>query len=105
MSKQLANVGFVIDSVANREPMVKEVTVIGHNAKDPEVKLVAGYFPAAVLKSDPKRVDHEVEVVLGDRDPNFKTDAPKFVKVGEPVCLPSPSPTPSMLATPGEKQP
>ncbi|MBS5745379.1 LytR C-terminal domain-containing protein [Cutibacterium avidum] len=105
VSKQLANVGFVIDSVANREPMVKGVTVIGHNAKDPEVKLVAGYFPAAVLKSDPKRVDHEVEVVLGDRDPNFKTDAPKFVKVGGPVCLPSPSPTPSMLATPGEKQP
>ena len=27
VSKQLANVGFVIDSVANREPMVKGVTV------------------------------------------------------------------------------
>ncbi|MDO4412422.1 LytR C-terminal domain-containing protein [Cutibacterium sp.] len=104
VSKQLANVGFVIDAVDNREPIVKTVTIIGHNAKDPEVKLVAGFFPGAVLKSDPKRVDHEVEVVVGDRNPEFKTNAAKSVKVTGPVCLPSPSPTPSMLATPGEKQ-
>ena len=67
------------------------------------MKLVAEYFPGAVVKSDPKRVDHEVEVVLGDRDPNFKTNAPKSVKVNGLVCLPSPSPTPSMLATPGQQ--
>ncbi|MCG0211249.1 LytR C-terminal domain-containing protein, partial [Pseudomonas aeruginosa] len=77
VSKQLANVGFVIDSVSNRDQSVKKVTIIGQNANNPEVKLVAEYFPVAVVKSDPKRVDHEVEVVLGDRDPNFKTNAPK----------------------------
>ncbi|WCC79831.1 LytR C-terminal domain-containing protein [Cutibacterium equinum] len=102
VSKQLANVGFIIDSVANREPMVKKVTIIGQDAKDPEVALVAGYFPGAVLKSDPKRVDHEVEVVLGDRNPEFKTNAPKSVKVAGPVCLPSP--TPSVLAETPEAQ-
>ena len=103
VSKQLANVGFVIDSVSNRQPSVKKVTIIGQDAKNPEVGLVAGYFPGAVVKSDPKRVDHEVEVVLGDRDPNFKTTAPKSVKVNGSVCLPSPSPTPSILASPGEQ--
>ena len=94
VSKQLTNVGFVI---------VKKVTIIGQDAKNPEVGLVAGYFPGAVVKSDPKRVDHEVEVVLSDRDPNFKTTAPKSVKVNGSVCLPSPSPTPSILASPGEQ--
>ncbi|MSS44487.1 LytR family transcriptional regulator [Cutibacterium sp. WCA-380-WT-3A] len=103
VSKQLANVGFIIDSVANRDPSVRTVTIIGQDAKNPEVRLVAGYFPGAVVKSDPKRVDHEVEVVIGDRDPNVKTNAPKFVKVDGPVCLPSPSPAPSMLATPGQQ--
>ena len=48
-------------------------------------------------------LDHEVEVVLSDRDPNFKTTAPKSVKVNGSVCLPSPSPTPSILASPGEQ--
>ncbi|EFS89906.1 hypothetical protein HMPREF9606_01035 [Cutibacterium acnes HL036PA3] len=62
VSKQLTNVGFVIDSVSNRQPSVKKVTIIGQDAKNPEVGLVAGYFPGAVVKSDPKRVDHEVEV-------------------------------------------
>lgn len=90
VSKQLTNVGFVIDSVSNRQPSVKKVTIIGQDAKNPEVGLVAGYFPGAVVKSDPKRVDHEVEVVLSDRDPNFKTTAPKSVKVNGSVCLPSP---------------
>ena len=103
VSKQLTNVGFVIDSVSNRQPSVKKVTIIGQDAKNPEVGLVAGYFPGAVVKSDPKRVDHEVEVVLSDRDPNFKTTASKSVKVNGSVCLPSPSPTPSMLASPGEQ--
>lgn len=103
VSKQLTNVGFVIDSVSNRQPSVKKVTIIGQDAKNPEVGLVAGYFPGAVVKSDPKRVDHEVEVVLSDRDPNFKTTAPKSVKVNGSVCLPSPSPTPSILASPGEQ--
>jgi len=103
VSKQLTNVGFVIDSVSNRQPSGKKVTIIGQDAKNPEVGLVAGYFPGAVVKSDPKRVDHEVEVVLSDRDPNFKTTAPKSVKVNGSVCLPSPSPTPSILASPGEQ--
>jgi len=103
VSKQLTNVGFVIDSVSNRQPSVKKVTIIGQDAKNPAVGLVAGYFPGAVVKSDPKRVDHEVEVVLSDRDPNFKTTAPKSVKVNGSVCLPSPSPTPSILASPGEQ--
>ncbi|GAE76906.1 hypothetical protein JCM18918_2739 [Cutibacterium acnes JCM 18918] len=103
VSKQLTNVGSSSTRCLTVSRASRKSPSSVRTPKNPEVGLVAGYFPGAVVKSDPKRVDHEVEVVLSDRDPNFKTTAPKSVKVNGSVCLPSPSPTPSILASPGEQ--
>lgn len=100
ISRQLANVGFTTGTVTNTKDTVKKVTIIGHSTTDPEVKLVAGFFPDAALKADPRRVDHQVQVVLGDRSPTVKGDAPKSIAVKGPVCLPSPVAMPE--ETPGE---
>ncbi|MFT3860204.1 LytR C-terminal domain-containing protein [Micropruina sp.] len=88
VSTNLRSVGFYIVKVNNSDQRMERTVVVG-NAKDsPEVRLVAGFFKNAKTEGD-GRVDHVVDVLLGDDYQGFLPTAPKYVTVDGPVCLPA----------------
>lgn len=99
VSTNLRSQGFYILKVNNSEERLAKTVIVG-NAKDsPEVVLVAGFFKGATTQGD-GRVDHVVDVLLGDDYQGFVPGAPKYVVVMGPVCLPAmPSSGTSPVAT------
>ena len=61
--------------------------MIGNSKDDPEVKLVAGFFKNAKTQGD-GRVDHVVDVLLGDDFAGYTTKPATSIAVDGPVCLP-----------------
>lgn len=108
VSTNLRSQGFYIVKVNNSEQRLAQTLIVG-NAKDsPEVRLVAGFFKGSTIQGD-GRVDHVVDVLLGDDYQGFLPDAPRYVTVRGPVCLPAlpaaevtatASPSPSRTAKP-----
>ncbi len=78
--------GFRVIRVNNIDERITKTVILGNSVDDPEVKLVAGFFPDAELRGD-GRVDHVVDVLLGEK---FQQVAkPKTsLSVDGPVCLP-----------------
>ncbi len=113
VSTQMRAVGYYILKVNNSDQKFAETVVIGNSKDDPEVKLVAGFFKNAKTQGD-GRIDHVVDVLLGDDYAGKAAKPLTSIAVTGPVCLPalpaseatataspaampstSPSPTPS----------
>ena len=95
--------GFMIIRTGNTSQQMPVTTIVGHAADDPEVTMVAAFFPKSQVKAD-GRADHTVDVLLTDQYDGFNDQAPTEVPVpGGTVCLPpgststpaSPTPSPS----------
>lgn len=94
VAAQLRAVGFNVSKTGNTEVEVNQTQIIGADADNPEVKLVAGFFKGAQVKGD-GRVDHSVEVLVGNKVTGFNRSAPTSIQVDNPtVCLPAPVATP-----------
>ena len=93
---QLVGKGFLVPYIGNTQEAVLQTTIVGGSADDPEVQLVAAFFPESVTQGD-GRSDHSVDVLVGDTFVGFNTDAPTEIAVQSAViCLPSsPSPSPT----------
>ncbi len=96
VSTNLRSVGFYILKVNNSEDRMAQTVIVGNAPDSPEVRLVAGFFKGASTQGD-GRVDHVVDVLLGDDYQGFLASAPNYVTVKGPVCLPE---MPSSAATP-----
>ncbi|MBK8446745.1 MAG: LytR C-terminal domain-containing protein [Micropruina sp.] len=99
-STTLRSYGFYILKVNNSDERMAQTVVVGNSKDDPEVKLVAGFFKNAKRQGD-GRVDHVVDVLLGDDFAGYVTDPKKSIAVDGPVCLPPlPAAEASVIATP-----
>lgn len=58
--------GFRVIRIANSPEPIQGVTVVGVDKDSPEVKLVMSYFPKATFTADPDKIDHTVDVTIGD---------------------------------------
>lgn len=96
--------GFTVIKVNNADAPQANTVIVGNKADDPEVKLLMGFFKGATARGD-GRVDHVVDVLLGDASVRATNPEVRSVKVDGPVCLPAntkipvtptatPSPTP-----------
>ena len=85
----MKNAGFRMVDTSNTDASVNQTVIVGAAASDPEVRLVAGFFKKATVKGD-HRVDHSVDVMVGDNYGGMNTDAPRSIAVkGGSVCLPA----------------
>jgi hypothetical protein len=88
VAEALAGKGFVIADIDNAQP-VSWVTIVGSTKESPEVLLVAGFFPDAVLRAD-DRETHSVDVIINNLWEALPEDAPTTISVSTgTVCLPS----------------
>lgn len=87
-STTLRSHGFYILKVNNSEERMAQTTIVGNSKDDPEVKLVAGFFKNAKRAGD-GRVDHVVDVLLGDDFAGYQENPKKKIAVKGPVCLPA----------------
>ena len=101
VSLALTDGGFLKGTVGNSDNNVQTVMIMGANADDPEVQLVAAWFIEPVIQAD-GRVSHTVDVYIGDSfdyQTGMVSGAPTSLEIpsGE-VCLPA-SPTPTAEPT------
>lgn len=103
VSTELRSHGFYILKVNNSEERRSDTVIVGNSKDDPEVKLVAGFFKN-VKRAGDGRVDHVVDVLLGDDYAGTQSNPKTKIAVKGPVCLPamagasataSPTPTPT----------
>lgn len=109
VSTSLRSYGFYILKVNNSAEKLAQTVVVGNSKDSPEVKLVAGFFKDAKTQGD-GRVDHVVDVLIGDDFAGYVTNPPKSVSVDGEVCLPalpqsSASAAPSATPTPTKPKP
>lgn len=91
---RLESRGFVIDQVSNTEEPITTTVIVGQAAENPEVKLIAAYFPGSTIRPDPNRTDRAVQVLVGDQFGQFNANAPQTIDVeGSTICLPALSST------------
>jgi hypothetical protein len=91
VANDLYKAGFPIPSFGNKDGYGQlTTTIVGSSADSPEVQLVAGFFPDAVVSPD-GRADHTVDVIVSDGFAGFKADAPQSVPISSAdgvLCLP-----------------
>jgi hypothetical protein len=85
--------GFRVIQTRNTVEKIEKTVIVGANVKDPEVLFVKTFFKDAIVRDD-RRVDHSVDVLVGNRYGGFNKDAKTTyrVKAGT-VCLPVPAAT------------
>ena len=99
VSTNLRSQGFYILKVNNSEERLAKTVIVGNSKDSPEVVLVARFFKGATTQGD-GRIDHVVDVLLGDDYQGFVPSAPKYIAVKGPVCLPAmPNASASPVAT------
>ena len=65
------------------------MTIVGTSTEDPEVQLVAGFFPGATVTAD-GRPDHRVDVIVSDTSAMPLQSAERTVPIPNGViCLPA----------------
>lgn len=95
VGRALRERGFRVSRVTNTAENISRTVIIGANETNPEVLLVKGFFKDADVRSD-GRVDHSVDVLVGNKYAGFVKNAPKTIAVStETVCLPPTTPTAS----------
>lgn len=81
--------GFQVSSVSNTEEKVTKTVIVAESKDNPETKLVLGFFKGATVREDPARVDHSIDVLVGDPETGFTTKANSSIEVkAATVCLP-----------------
>jgi len=100
IASQLTTKGFTIGYVGNTNDNIVSTIVRGAHNTDPEVRLVAGFFPGATVEGD-NRIDHTVDILVGDVFAGVNMNAPLQVSVpGGTVCVPvTPSASPTRTPT------
>lgn len=88
VSTTMRSYGFFVVKVNNSDQKMAETRIIGASKDDPEVKLAAQFFKNAKLEGD-GRVDHVVDILLGDDFAGYVTNPKKSIAVNGPVCLPA----------------
>ena len=103
VSKQLTQKGFQEGEVSNADERIKQTIIVGHSKDDPQVKLIAAFFPKSMFRADPDRPDHAVRVLVGSEFGGFNAKAATSISVAGPVCLPPAEGLASPSATPSEE--
>jgi len=111
LGSKLTAAGFNVTYIGNLPPkqdVPASTTIIGGKADDPEVTLVAGFFPGSVTQAD-GRTDHSVDVLIGATwagfDASFNATAAPNVSVSKAtICPPivTPGATPTDSAAPAD---
>lgn len=80
---------------ADDEPETEGTIIVVQDKDNPEAKLVAAFFTDATFKEEPERIDHSVDVIVGNDFGGFDDEAAASIKVkASTVCLPAlPTPT------------
>jgi hypothetical protein len=89
VGRALRGKGFKVLRTANTEENVQKTVIIGADAKSPEVVFVKSFFKDSVVRTD-KRVDHSVDVLVGNKYAGFNKGAKTTYEVkSRTVCLPA----------------
>ena len=93
VGRALRDKGFKVLQTRNTVEKIQKTVIVGASAKDPEVLFVQSFLKDSIIRAD-GRVDHSVDVLVGNRYGGFNKDAKTTyaVKTGT-VCLPSPAVT------------
>jgi hypothetical protein len=95
VGRSLRSKGFKVLRTSNTEENVQKTVIIGADAKSPEVLFVKLFFKDSVVRSD-RRVDHSVDVLVGNKYAGFNTAGKTTYEVkSSTVCLPSQAATAS----------
>jgi LytR cell envelope-related transcriptional attenuator len=95
VGRSLRGKGFRVTTTTNTVEKIKKTTVVGASVNNPEVKFVKTFFKEAQVRSD-NRVDHTVDVLVGNKYGGFNKDAKTTYQVdATTLCLPSQSPSPT----------
>jgi hypothetical protein len=89
VGRSLRGKGFKVLRTSNTEENVQKTVIIGADPKAPEVLFVKTFFKDSVVRSD-KRVDHSVDILVGNKYAGFNKNAKTTYEVkSSTVCLPS----------------
>ena len=89
VGRALRDRGFNVIRTTNTAEKISKTVIVGSEAKNPEVLLVKRFFKDAAVKSD-KRIDHSVDVLVGNKYAGFNKEAKRTYTVDSTtVCLPS----------------
>ena len=89
VGRELRDRGFNVIRTTNTAEKISKTVIVGADPKNPEVLLVKGFFKGAVVKGD-KRVDHTVDVLVGNKYGGFNKGAKRTYTVNaDTLCLPS----------------
>ncbi|MFT4294366.1 MAG: LytR C-terminal domain-containing protein [Micropruina sp.] len=100
VSSAMRSYGFNILKVNNTDQRLTDTLIVGNSPDSPEVKLVAGFFKNAKVQGD-GRIDHVVDVLLGDSYAGRVTKPKESIAVSGPICLPAlPASVASALPSP-----
>lgn len=89
VGRSLRGKGFKVLRTSNTEENVQKTVIIGADAKSPEVLFIKSFFKDSVVRSD-KRVDHSVDVLVGNKYAGFNKGGRTTYEVkSSTVCLPA----------------
>jgi hypothetical protein len=89
VGRALRERGFNVIRVGNTGEKISKTVIVGADAKNPEVLLVKRFFKDSIVKAD-RRVDHSVDVLVGNKYAGFNRNAKTTYAVKtKTVCLPS----------------
>lgn len=81
--------GFQVSSVGNTEEKITKTVIVAEGKDNPETKLVLAFFKGATVREDPARVDHSIDILVGEEKTGFNSKASSSIKVkAATVCLP-----------------
>ena len=90
VGRALRGKGFKVTQTRNTVETIQKTVIVGASEKDPEVLFVKTFFKDAVVRAD-ERVDHSVDVLVGNRYGGFNKNAKTTYNVkASTVCLPAP---------------
>ncbi len=91
VGRSLRQHGFTVHRITNTAQKVDTTVVVGAGTADPEVLLVRRFFKKSSVRAD-QRVDHSVDVLVGDGYRGVSAQAKAAIKVqAGTVCLPPPA--------------
>lgn len=94
VANQLKGAGFVIHSTSNTDDDYKGTTIVGASGDDPQMQLVASFFPGATVTTDHRQNGLVDVVVTDDLGQGFKADAATSIDVPSGhACLPVAQPS------------
>ncbi len=89
VGRSLRGKGFKVLRTTNTEEKVQKTVIIGADPKSPEVLFVKRFFKDSIVRSD-KRVDHSVDILVGNKYGGFDKNGKATYEVkSRTVCLPS----------------